>query len=52
MDKKDTSEEKAYKCESCGSESKGEAGDCCGGTRKEKCVNCGELKKEGAGCGC
>ena len=54
MDKKDTSEEKTYKCEndSCGSESKGEAGNCCGKDRKEKCVNCGELKKESAGCGC
>jgi len=28
-------DEKTYKCGSCGSESKGEAGTCCGGERNE-----------------
>jgi len=40
---------KTYVCQSCGSESKGTPGMCCGAERGEKCSDCGTPKKT---CGC
>jgi len=52
MDEQNQNDEtKDYKCENCGSETKGEAGECCGKEREKKCENCGQAKK-GNGCGC
>jgi len=43
-EEQNTQEEKTYKCTNCGSESKGEAGECCGGTRKEACAECKDVE--------
>lgn len=45
-------DDKKYKCENCGSESMGEAGDCCGGERKMCCEKCDHSHKEDGSCDC
>jgi len=51
-------EEKKYVCKSCGSESSGTPGTCCGGEREEKkeeaktCKMCGHEHKADGVCDC
>jgi hypothetical protein len=54
MDNKTEEKKEArFVCRSCGSESKGTPGTCCGGKPREKvCTTCGHLHKEDKSCDC
>ena len=53
MKKPEEKKEDKFICRTCGSESKGTPGTCCGGKPREKaCAMCGHLHKEDGKCDC
>lgn len=53
MDTTENKKEAKFVCRSCGSESKGTPGTCCGGKEREKvCESCDHLHKEDKTCDC